>query len=350
MNASSATIVAEPKARHALEISHVGKRFDVAGQQVQALADIDLSVEEGEFVSIVGASGCGKSTLLRLILGLDTQYEGAIRVDGRKVERPGLDRSIVFQEHRLLPWLSVEGNVAAALRQSRLTAAVKRDLVREHLQLVGLEAFAKAYPAQLSGGMAQRVAIARALVTRPRFLLLDEPLGALDALTRLRLQDELLRIVRRQRTTAVLVTHDVDEAVYLGDRVVIMHPHPGRIAKILSVTGTVSRDRSDAKFIRLRDEVLSWLGVSREHEEAAAGVDAAAFARLLAGEGGMLSMADGGVRRNRGDASRCAAHPHPPGQSPPQAAGVSIEGRAERALCGHLLPQAGEGVAPRVAP
>ncbi|MET2832210.1 ABC transporter ATP-binding protein [Mesorhizobium shangrilense] len=253
---------------HALEIADVSKRFSVAGRQVQALSHIHLAVDEGEFVSIVGSSGCGKSTLLRLILGLDTDYDGDIRVDGRKVERPGLDRSIVFQEHRLLPWLNVEANVAAALRQSRLGAAEKSELVRDHLHLVGLDQFAKAYPAQLSGGMAQRVAIARALVTKPRFLLLDEPLGALDALTRLRLQDELQRIVRHEGTTAVLVTHDVDEAVYLGNRIVIMHPHPGRIATILPVTDAVSRDRSDPNFIRLRDEVLSWLGVSRTGNDA----------------------------------------------------------------------------------
>ncbi|QND69215.1 ABC transporter ATP-binding protein (plasmid) [Mesorhizobium loti] len=235
---------------HGLEIIDVSKRFSVAGHQVQALSHIHLAVDEGEFVSIVGSSGCGKSTLLRLVLGLglDTDYDGDIRVDGRRVERPGLDRSIVFQEHRLLPWLNVEANVAAALRQSRLSAAERSELVRDHLHLVGLDQFAKAYPAQLSGGMAQRVAIARALVTKPRFLLLDEPLGALDALTRLRLQDELQRIVRHEGTTAVLVTHDVDEAVYLGD--------------------AVSRDRSDPNFIRLRDEVLSWLGVSRTGNDA----------------------------------------------------------------------------------
>ncbi len=260
--ARSAIAEARADVAHALEILHVSKAFEVAGRQVQALVDIDLAIDEGEFVSIVGASGCGKSTLLRLILGLDTQYQGVIRVEGKRVERPGLDRSIVFQEHRLLPWLNVEANVAAALRQSRLNATQKRDLVWDHLRLVGLEDFAKAYPGQLSGGMAQRVAIARALVTRPKFLLLDEPLGALDALTRLRLQDELRRIVRQEGTTAVLVTHDVDEAVYLGDRVVIMHPHPGRIATILPVKD-VSHDRSDPAFIRLRDEILSQLGVPK---------------------------------------------------------------------------------------
>jgi len=246
-----------------LRIEDVSKAFVLSGRAVQALSHIDLDVERGEFVSIVGASGCGKSTLLRLILGLDTEYDGAIRLDGRRIERPGLDRSIVFQEHRLLPWLTVEANVGAALRQIKLNGAEKRARVSEQLQLVGLEAFAKAYPAQLSGGMAQRVAIARALVTNPKFLLLDEPLGALDALTRLRLQDELLRIVRDRAATAILVTHDVDEAVYLGDRIVIMNPHPGRIATVLPVPKAMSRDRSDPEFIRLRDEVLARLGVDR---------------------------------------------------------------------------------------
>lgn len=251
-----------------LSLNRVSKHFDVAGRRVEALSDISLDIQEGEFLSIVGASGCGKSTLLRLILGLDRAYEGSILLDGQKVKRPGLDRGIVFQEHRLLPWLSVEANVAVALRRSKLSPRQKRDTVRWHLQLVGLEKFAEAYPAQLSGGMQQRVAIARALANRPRFLLLDEPLGALDALTRLRLQDELKRIVRHEGITAILVTHDVDEAVYLGDRIVIMQPHPGRIAGILPVilphAGDDSRNRSDTAFLRLRDHVLGQLGVGRE--------------------------------------------------------------------------------------
>lgn len=250
----------------ALDIAGVAKRFVVAGKAVQALTDIDLSVEPGEFVSIVGASGCGKSTLLRLILGLDLDHDGTVRVDGNLVTGPSLDRGIVFQEHRLLPWLTVEGNVAVALRKSKLTRVQKGDTIAEHLALVGLSDFAGAYPAQLSGGMQQRVAIARALVNRPRLLLLDEPLGALDALTRLRLQDELRRIVRHEGITAILVTHDVDEAVYLGDRIVVMQPHPGRIANILSVPLGAERDRSDLAFVRLRDRVLGLLGVSHNVE------------------------------------------------------------------------------------
>ncbi|HVI91369.1 MAG TPA: ABC transporter ATP-binding protein [Dongiaceae bacterium] len=255
--------------RHAiLSLSRVSKHFDVAGRRVQALSDVSLDIQEGEFLSIVGASGCGKSTLLRLILGLDRDYQGEILLDGQPVKKPGLDRGIVFQEHRLLPWLSVEANVAVALRRSKLSPRQKRDTVRAHLELVGLEKFAEAYPAQLSGGMQQRVAIARALVNRPRFLLLDEPLGALDALTRLRLQDELKRIIRHEGITALLVTHDVDEAVYLGDRIVIMQPHPGRIAGILPVilprAVDGSRSRSDSAFLRLRDHVLGQLGVGQE--------------------------------------------------------------------------------------
>jgi ABC-type nitrate/sulfonate/bicarbonate transport system ATPase subunit len=245
-----------------LSLAGVNKTFDVAGKQVQALTDISLDIVEGEFLSIVGASGCGKSTLLRLILGLDRAYEGSILLDGAPVLKPGLDRGIVFQEHRLLPWLSVYANVAVALRRSKLSPRQKRDTVREHLELVGLSSFEEAYPAQLSGGMQQRVAIARALVNRPRFLLLDEPLGALDALTRLRLQDELKRIIRHEGITAILVTHDVDEAVYLGDRIVVMQPHPGRIASILDVPLPAERNRSDAAFLRLRDHVLAELGVT----------------------------------------------------------------------------------------
>lgn len=253
----------------ALEIDRVGKSFDVAGRRVEALRDISFSVRTGEFVAIVGASGCGKSTLLRLILGLDTDYQGEVRLDGRRVEQPGLDRGVVFQDHRLLPWLTAEGNVAAALRRSGLAAGDRRRLVAEHLALVGLENFARAWPAQLSGGMSQRVAIARALVNRPRFLLLDEPLGALDALTRLRLQDELARIVRHEGTTALLVTHDVDEAVFLADRIIVLQPDPGRIARIVEVDLEGYRDRSAPAFLRLRDEILDTLGVRHSPREIA---------------------------------------------------------------------------------
>jgi sulfonate transport system ATP-binding protein len=272
---------APPVPGHALQIRGLAKSFHVAGRPLEVLADIDLAVGQGEFLSIVGASGCGKSTLLRLILGLDRDFTGELRVDGRAVQGPGADRSIVFQDHRLLPWLDVQGNVAAALRRRRIGKAEKRALVADNLRLVGLDRFANAYPAQLSGGMAQRVAIARALVNQPRFLLLDEPLGALDALTRLRLQDELKRITRREGMTTVLVTHDVDEAVYLGDWIAVMHPNPGRIAQVVEVPSYMPRSRSDSMFIALRDQVLSLLAVHGEPTEIAAhNIDMAAAPRL----------------------------------------------------------------------
>ncbi|RWR05390.1 ABC transporter ATP-binding protein [Paenirhodobacter populi] len=245
----------------ALRLNRLSKSFTVDGAPVEVLSDIDLTVAPGEFITIVGASGCGKSTLLRLILGLDRDFEGTLEIDGQPVKGPGLDRSIVFQEHRLLPWLTAERNVAAALLRSGLSRADKDRTVREHLDLVGLGDFAQAYPAQLSGGMSQRVAIARALVNRPRFLLLDEPLGALDALTRLRLQDELKRIVAHEKATAILVTHDVDEAVYLGHRIVVLHPRPGRIAEVVDVPAAARADRSSPEFVTLRDHVLAQLGV-----------------------------------------------------------------------------------------
>jgi sulfonate transport system ATP-binding protein len=208
-------------------------------------------------VSVLGASGCGKSTLLRLIAGLDAGYSGAIMMRGERVGDTSLECGIVFQDHRLFPWLTAEQNILAALRNAPLSSREKREAVAEHIALVGLTGFERAYPHQLSGGMAQRVAIARGLVNRPRVLLLDEPFGALDALTRSRLQNELLRIWERERITMILVTHDVDEAIYLGDRVVTMAPRPGRIRRIVDVALSRPRERADPRFVRLREEILS---------------------------------------------------------------------------------------------
>ena len=231
---------------------------------LQVLQDIDLELPAGEFVSIVGASGCGKSTLLRLVLGLDTEYDGRISIGDENITGPGLDRGIVFQDHRLFPWLTVEQNIGVGLRNAGFNAQQKRHLIAEHVALVGLEGFEKSFPHQISGGMAQRVAIARGLVNRPRVLLLDEPFGALDALTRARLQGELQRIWQKERITMLLVTHDVDEAVFLGDRVVVMQPHPGRIRRIVPVNLPHPRNRSDLEFIRIRDDVLAdFLGPDR---------------------------------------------------------------------------------------
>jgi sulfonate transport system ATP-binding protein len=239
-----------------LVLRHVTKDFEIEGKPLRVLENFSLSVRPGEFVSIVGASGCGKSTLLRLLAGLDTDYDGDILVDGRPVVGPSLERGLVFQDHRLFPWLTVEDNIAMAFEARKIAKPEKERLIREQIALVGLQGFEKAYPHQLSGGMAQRAAIARALVNQPKMLLLDEPLAALDAFTRLHLQKELQRIWLTKGITMVLVTHDIDEAVFLGDRVVILQPRPGRIRRIIDVDLSHPRDREDDGFTALRREIL----------------------------------------------------------------------------------------------
>jgi ABC-type nitrate/sulfonate/bicarbonate transport system ATPase subunit len=240
-----------------LDILNLSKQYRVEGSTLPVLDNISLSIRPGEFISIVGASGCGKSTLLRLIIGLENDYQGGILLDGKRVTGTSLERGIVFQEHRLFPWLTVEQNVSLGLLNAALPEVDKRRSVQEHIELVGLKGFETAYPYQLSGGMSQRVAIARALVNRPEVLLLDEPFGALDALTRNHLQQELQRIWEQEGITAILVTHDVDEAVYLGDRVVIMEPRPGRIKRIVDVPLARPRDRGSFAFAEIKDDVLA---------------------------------------------------------------------------------------------
>ncbi|MCP1649600.1 ABC transporter ATP-binding protein [Pseudomonas nitroreducens] len=234
----------------------VAKSFPVDGRELQAIERFDLEIADGEFIAIVGASGCGKSTLLRLLVGLDREFQGEIRIDGAPIDGIGGERGIVFQEHRLFPWLTVEQNVALGLVNEAMSETGKAAKVADYLQLVGLSAFARAYPHQLSGGMAQRVAIARGLVASPRILLLDEPFGALDALTRQQLQGELLRIRQRERITTVLVTHDVEEALFLADRVVVMAPRPGRIKRIVEVSLGHPRERGGYDFLRQREALL----------------------------------------------------------------------------------------------
>jgi sulfonate transport system ATP-binding protein len=245
--------------RVALAAHGVIRRFAIAGQALTALAGIDLEVAAGEFVAILGASGCGKSTLLRLFAGLDRPDEGVVLHNGAPIAGPSLARGIVFQEHRLFPWLTVAENVATALLNAPGDAAGKRRAVADHLALVGLSGFEQAYPHQLSGGMAQRAAIARGLVNGPDVLLLDEPFGALDAITRARLQRELRRIWEAERPTTLLVTHDVDEALLLGSRVVVMTPRPGRIAHILDLPPSLPREHGHPAFARLRAQLLATL-------------------------------------------------------------------------------------------
>jgi len=244
-----------------LRILGVSKSFPAPGNDAihnLALDATTLSMTAGELVSVIGPSGCGKSTLLRLIAGLDFPDSGELWVGDDPITGPSAERGLVFQDPNLFPWLTVSRNIQAGL-VARGLLQKKRPEVGEFMRLVGLEAFANAYPHHLSGGMAQRVALARALINHPKVLLLDEPLGALDAFTRMRMQDEVLRLWQARRTTMLLVTHDIDEAIYMGDRIVIMTPHPGRIERTIAVTLDRPRQRNSQAFLRLRGEILELL-------------------------------------------------------------------------------------------
>jgi len=246
----------EPPMSGLLDVHHVCKTFRVDGAPIQVLRGISLSVRPGEFVSIVGPSGCGKSTLLRLLSGLERNFVGEITQDGQPIVGTDLDRGIVFQEPRLFPWATVWQNVAVGLQNSPMSTGEKQRSIADHIGLVGLEGFERAYPHQLSGGMAQRAAIARGLVNRPRILLLDEPFGALDALTRAKMQIQLQQIWAHEKITMILVTHDVDEAVFLGDRVVVLAPRPGRIADIIDVPVPRPRSRGDDTLAHIRNRIV----------------------------------------------------------------------------------------------
>jgi ABC-type nitrate/sulfonate/bicarbonate transport system ATPase subunit len=241
-----------------LRVRDVSKYFAaVNGAAVGGLAldNVSLFVSAGELVCIVGPSGCGKSTLLRLIAGLTPSTEGELLVGDEPITGPSAERGLVFQDPNLFPWLTVRRNIEAGL-VARGVLKQQRDQVDKFMRLVGLESFADAFPHHLSGGMAQRVALARAMINHPKVLLLDEPLGALDAFTRMRMQDEVLRLWQSRRTTMLFVTHDIDEAIYMSDRIVIMTPRPGRIEQIIPVKINRPRDRSSEEFLRLRGDIL----------------------------------------------------------------------------------------------
>ena len=218
-----------------IRIERVGKDFDVDGRAMVAISEIDLSIAENQFVSIVGTSGCGKSTLLNMVGGLDEPTRGRILIHGQEVRGPGRDRGFVFQSYTLFEWMTVEENIRFALEKSALSKAEKSEMVAHFIEAVGLAGFEKAWPKQLSGGMKQRVAIARALVYKPSILLMDEPFGALDAQTRGMMQELLLQIWTDHRVTCLFVTHDVDEAIFLADRVVVLGSRPGHVKRDLMV-------------------------------------------------------------------------------------------------------------------
>jgi ABC-type nitrate/sulfonate/bicarbonate transport system ATPase subunit len=247
---------------HSLEIRDLAKSFVINGSVLPVFSRLDLDIERGEFVAIVGESGSGKTTLLRIVAGLETADGGSVAVSGKYVDGVGTERGMVFQEPRLLPWLTVRKNVSIGLELRNLPQSEIDRTVEEFLDLVGLGEFAAAYPSQLSGGMAQRVGIARALATNPEILLLDEPLGALDAMTKMRMQRELERIWQEQRVTMIMVTHDIEEAVYLADRIVVMSGGGESIREVILVALPRPRDRSCNEFSKVREALLREFNLS----------------------------------------------------------------------------------------
>jgi nitrate ABC transporter ATP-binding subunit len=242
-----------------LTIRSVTKRFAVGDDEVEALAPVDLAIPGGEFVCMIGASGCGKSTLLRIIAGFEEPTTGAVAIDGKPVTGPGSDRGMVFQDYALFPWMTVRQNISFGPRQRHLPRAEIDQTTNKFVKMVGLERFADRYPNQLSGGMKQRVAIARVLANNANILLMDEPFGALDALTREQLQNELLQIWKRTGVTTIFVTHSVEEAVLLADRVLVMSAGPGRIDSDVQIDLPRPRDVSSPEFNALRRDVAQRL-------------------------------------------------------------------------------------------
>ncbi|GLI21651.1 ABC transporter ATP-binding protein [Xanthobacter flavus] len=243
-----------------LDVEHVSHAFQLEGAPLPVLDDVSFSAEPGSFVALLGPSGCGKSTLLRLLAGLDQPVTGQLAVDGTAITAPDPSRILVFQDPTLYPWRTVEANVSLGLEARGLLKAQRRR-VGDALSLVGLSGFASAYPRQLSGGMAQRVALARALVNEPRLLLLDEPLGKLDSLTRITMQGEILKLWQDARFTALLVTHDVEEALFLAERVIVFSERPARIKADVTVDVPYPRHRGDPRLAELRHHLLGLLGL-----------------------------------------------------------------------------------------
>ena len=247
-----------------IEIKNVSRTYRTKEKAFQALNRVSLTIDRGEFICLLGPSGCGKSTLLNAAAGFDRIDTGSISIAGHEVKKPSLKNVTIFQNYGLLPWRTVEKNVELGLESQHLPAAERHAIAAKYLSLVGLSSFKKSYPSELSGGMQQRVAIARALAVDPDILFMDEPFAALDALTRMKLQDEIAAICREQQKTILFVTHDIDEAIVLADRIVIMTPNPGRIKTIIPVDLHGRRDRTSPDFLHIRDHVFTEFAMKPE--------------------------------------------------------------------------------------
>lgn len=250
-----------------IQVRNVEKNFVNARNEIQtALAQVNLEIKEGEFICLLGPSGCGKTTLLNLIAGFDQPSQGEITIDGVGVEGTNPKFITIFQDYGLFPWRTVLGNVEYGLGAKGVGKEKRREISLQYIKLVGLEKFINSHPRELSGGMKQRVAIARALAVEPEILFMDEPFGALDAITRMKMQEEIVRIWQENKRTIVFVTHDIDEAIYLADRIVIMSPHPGRVKSVLSVSMGRPRDRTSFDFGQIREKVYREFELKVEQE------------------------------------------------------------------------------------
>ena len=245
-----------------IKIQNVNKSFD----DIHVLNNFTLDIQPGSFVSLIGPSGCGKSTLLRIIGGLEKKFQGEVLLDGEKIKKAGSDRGFAFQGSNLFPWLTVYGNVAFGLKARKIFKEKKQD-VTDIINLVGLKGFENSYPHQISGGMQQRASLARALVGHPKVLLLDEPLGALDAFTRMNLQDEILRIKKENDMTMLMVTHDVDEAIYMSDKVVVMSARPSKVEAVIDIELPRPRARVQDAFAIYRNKILEILNYGGKVQE-----------------------------------------------------------------------------------
>ncbi len=260
---SSVETVATPRiVGTKLRVDHVNMIFARDGKSVPVLNDISLDVRDGEFICLLGPSGCGKSTMLNIMGGFLSPTSGAVMIDGEVVRRPDPRRIFVFQERGVFPWLTVEGNIGFGL--FKLSAAERQQRVAHYIKMVGLQGFEKAYPPELSGGMKQRLEVARAFAVNPDMLYLDEPFGALDSITRLIMRGELRRIWEAERKTVIFVTHDIDEAVQLADRVVVMSARPAKIQQIVDIDIPHPRDLNSARYLQLRTGIFEQIGLAHK--------------------------------------------------------------------------------------
>lgn len=247
-----------------IEVKDACKTYKQDGTENTVLDNVSLDIEKGEFICLLGPSGCGKSTLLNALAGFEKVNSGSVKIDGKEVTEPSEKNITIFQNYGLLPWRSVQKNVEFGLESKKLSKEERKKTAQKYIELVGLKGYEGRHPKQLSGGQQQRVAIARGLAVDPDIIFMDEPFGALDAITRMKLQDDILRISKEENKTIIFVTHDIEEAVFLADRIVVMMADPGRIKSVVKVPLSSKRDRTNSDFLRVRDKIFELFNLKTE--------------------------------------------------------------------------------------